>query len=101
MTWTETNRRQEVLREVREIADARRDGVLPWSDAYADVYAGPDDLVRDLAYRWRVQVEAQVDTNLDEDALEDRWADLHRLYGGVLRILDAHTPRRSDHELAA
>ena len=103
MTWTETNRRQQVLRVVWAVADVRRDGVLPWCDDYADAYAGPEDLLRDLARFWRITVEAQVDTNLDEIALEDRRVQLFRQNEAVLRILDAHReslPRR-EHELAA
>ncbi len=103
MTWTETNRRQEVLREVKAVAAVRRDGVLPWTDAYADAYAGPDDLLRDLAYYWRLQVEAQVDPHLDEAGLDDRRGELFRQNEAVLRILDAHgaSPFRARHELAA
>jgi hypothetical protein len=103
MTWSETRRRQQVLHEVHAIAGVRRDGVLPWSDDYADAYAGPDELVRDLAYFWRIQVEAQIDENLAEAELESRRADLYRRYADVLRILDAHRDAQlhQDHELAA
>ncbi len=103
MTWTETRRRQQVLREVRAVAAVRLDGVLPWSDDYADAFAGPDDLFRDLAYFWRIQVEAQIDPGLDEYTLEERRDDLYRRNEGVLRIIDAHrdAQRRREHELAA
>jgi hypothetical protein len=101
MTWTETRRRQQVLREVRAIAEVRRDGVLPWSDDYADAFTGPDDLLRDLASCWQVHVEGQIDTNLDEASLEERWAGLYRTYGGVRLILDANATHRREHELAA
>ena len=103
MTWTETNRRQQVLREVRAVAAVRLDGELPWSDDYADAYGDPAELLRDLAYFWRLQVEAQVDPGLDEVGLEDRRGELFRQNEGVLRILDAHdaSPFRREHELAA
>jgi len=103
MTWTETKRRQQVLREVRAVAAARLDGVLPWRDDYADAYDEPAELLRDLAYFWRLQVEAQVDPGLDEVGLQDRREDLFRQNEGVLRILDAHdaSPFRREHELAA
>ena len=103
MTWTETKRRQQVLREVKAVAAVRRDGVLPWSDDYADAFPGPEDLLRDLAYFWRLQVEAQVDPHLDESGLEDRRSELFRQNEAVLRILDAHgaSPFRNEHELAA
>ena len=103
MTWTETNRRQQVLRDVKAVAAVRRDGVLPWNDTYADAYAGPDELLRDLAYFWRIQVDAQLDPNLDEAGLDDRRTDLFRQNEAVLLILDAHdaSPFRREHELAA
>lgn len=103
MTWTETKRRQQVLREVRAVAAVRLDGVLPWSDDYTDAYDDPAALLRDLAYFWRIQVEAQVDPRLDEIGLEDRRDELFRQNEGVLRILDAHdaSPFRREHELAA
>jgi hypothetical protein len=100
MTWTETKRRQDVLREVKAIAAVRQDGVLPWSDGYADAYAGPDELLRDLQYFWRITVEAQIDTKLSSAALEERWDAIHRAYPGVLPILESnHSPLARAHEL--
>ena len=101
MTWSETRRRQDVLREVRAVAAVRRDGVLPWSDDYADAYTGPDDLLRDLAYSWRIHVEAQVDTNFTEGEMEERWDALYRAFPGVPEIIDAQAAARREHELAA
>ncbi|MGH3458282.1 hypothetical protein [Aeromicrobium sp.] len=101
MTWTETRRRQHALREVRAIAAVRQDGVLPWSDDYLDTFTGPDDLLRDLAYFWRIHVETQIDANISEAELEERWANLYRQYAGVPQILDAHRSVQREHELAA
>jgi len=102
MTWNETRRRQDVLREVKAIAAVRQDGELPWSDDYADAFTGPDDLMRDLAHTWRVHVEAQIDTNLTEAEMEERWDALHRAFPGIPQIIDArHVPGRHAHELAA
>ncbi len=102
MTWSETRRRQDVLREVKAIAAVRQDGVLPWSDAYADAYATPDDLLRDLMYFWRIAVEAQIDTKLGAAALEERWNAIHQAYPGVLPILESNyftSPLMRAHEL--
>ena len=102
MTWSETRRRHDVLREVKAIAAVRRDGVLPWSDDYADAYATPDELLRDLTYFWRITVEAQMDTKLDAGALEERWDAIHRAYPGVLPILESNyyrSPLMRAHEL--
>lgn len=101
MTWSETRRRHDVLREVRSVAAVRRDGVLPWSDDYADAYTGPDDLLRDLAYSWRIHVEAQVDTNSTEIEMEERWDALYRAFPGVPEIIEAQAAARREHELAA
>jgi hypothetical protein len=98
MTWCETRRRQDVLREVKAIAAVRQDGVLPWSDAYAT----PDELLRDLMYFWRITVEAQIDTKLGAAALEERWDAIHQAYPGVLPILESNyysSPLMRAHEL--
>jgi hypothetical protein len=100
MTWTETKRRQDVLREVKAIAAVRQDGVLPWSDDYVDAYAGPDELLRDLQYYWRITVEAQIDTKLSPTDLEERWDAIHRANPGVLPILESnYSPLMRAHEL--
>ena len=100
MTWTETKRRQDVLREVKAIAAVRQDGVLPWSDDYVDAYASPDELLRDLQYFWRITVEAQIDTKLSPVALEERWDAIHRVNPGVLPILESnYSPLMRAHEL--
>jgi hypothetical protein len=100
MTWTETKRRQDVLREVKAIAAVRQDGVLPWSDDYVDAYASPDELLRDLQYYWRITVEAQIDTKLSPVALEERWDAIHRANPGVLPILESnYSPLMRAHEL--
>lgn len=102
MTWNETNRRRDVLREVKAIAAVRQDGVLPWSDDYTDAYATPDELLRDLMYFWRITVEAQIDTTMSAGALEERWDAIHRAQPGVLPILESnyfHSPLMRAHEL--
>ena len=102
MTWSETRRRHDVLREVKVIAAVRQDGVLPWSDGYTDAYATPDELLRDLTYFWRITVEAQMDTKLGAGALEERWDAIHRAYPGVLPILESNfyrSPLMRAHEL--
>lgn len=102
MTWNETNRRQQIIREVKAIAAVRQDGVLPWSDDYTDAYATPDELLRDLQYFWRITVEAQMDTKMSARALEERWDAIHRAYPGVLPILESNhfsSPLMRAHEL--
>jgi hypothetical protein len=100
MTWTDTKRRQDVLREVKAIAAVRQDGELPWSDDYSDAYDSPDELLLDLQYFWRITVEAQIDTKMSATALEERWDAIHRAYPGVLPILESnYSPLMRAHEL--
>jgi hypothetical protein len=93
MTWTETRCRQDVIREVRAMAELRRDGVLPWSDDYADAFDGPEELLAELEYRWRLHVETQIDTNLGEAAMDERWSALQAWHQPVLDILEGHRDR--------
>ena len=76
MTWTETKRRQDVLREVKAIAAVRQDGVLPWSDDYVDAYASPDELLRDLQYFWRITVEGSEERRVGKEC-RSRWSPYH------------------------
>ncbi len=51
MTWVEHHRRDQALRSVIDLADQRRDGLLPW-DEIADaaaLFGTPADLLAALA----------------------------------------------------
>jgi hypothetical protein len=58
MTWSETRRRLDALREIEAELD-RTGGELPWHDEYADIFGDRRILLLQLRYRWRLMVEAQ------------------------------------------
>ncbi len=90
MTWTETHRRWQALREVEaQLAVADRP-TLPWNDDLAAIFGDRDGLLAALRYRWNLTVSAQLDTHLPERALEEQRRLLAERSRGVLRVLDAH-----------
>lgn len=77
MTWAETNRRMDALREVETALTADPDRV-PWRPGYEELFGTPDGLVQALRYRWRLRLQAQLDPELDEDVLDATVARLRR-----------------------
>ena len=45
MSWEETHRRTDILREVTATAEFRHDGELPWRDEWAELFAPLDACV--------------------------------------------------------
>lgn len=90
MTWTETHERQRIIRDVAAAAEADPTGTLPWRDEYADWFGDRDGLLQALRHRWERTCQAQLDSHLPEDLLDDRYRELHRSNAGVLRILDRY-----------
>lgn len=90
MTWTETHRRWQALREIETLANASDVASLPWSDEYAELFGTPDDLVATLRYRWKLTRDAQLDTHLTEETLEDQRRRLLERNAGVLRLLRSY-----------
>ena len=69
MTWVEHHRRDQALRTVVELADRRRDGLLPW-DEIADapeLFGTPADLLAALQMRWYTRLSGSIDTVLAEE----------------------------------
>ena len=89
MSWTETHRRWQALREIETLANAGAEA-LPWNAEYADLFGHPDQLVAALRYRWRLTRDAQLDTHLTEQALEEQRRRLAERHAGVLRLLRAY-----------
>jgi hypothetical protein len=90
MTWTETHERHRIIREVVATAAADPTGTLPWRDEYAAHYGDRDGLLFALRHRWERTCEAQLDTHLPEQVLDERYRELHRSNAGVLRILERY-----------
>ena len=64
MGWTEANAYQRALREVEDELDrrwSRRDDTLPWRATYAEIFGDRTGLLRALARRWLVIVQAQLE----------------------------------------
>lgn len=87
MSWTETHRRWAALREIAETAGRRADGELPWTKEYAEIFGDREQLLAMLRYRWEMTAQAQLDSHLAEEQLDERRQDLVERNAGVLRLL--------------
>lgn len=90
MTWTETHERYRIIREVVAAAEADPSGKLPWREEYAGTFGTPDDLVAALRLRWQRTCEAQLESHLSDEELQERHRKLLNDHAAVLRILDNH-----------
>lgn len=77
MTWTQTHRRMDALREAEAALTADPDRV-PWRAGYEELFGTPDGLIEAMRYRWRLQLQAQLDPELDDDVLDATVARLRR-----------------------
>ena len=86
MTWSETHRRWQALREVEEhlATDAAE---LPWTEEYAEIFGDRDGLVAALRYRWQLSRDTQLDSHLPEHVLDEQRRRLDHRARGVLRLL--------------
>ncbi|MEP6665245.1 MAG: hypothetical protein ABJA81_02250 [Nocardioidaceae bacterium] len=116
MTWVDHHRRDEALRIVIELADARRDGLLPWDEIpdAATVFGTTTDVLRALQMRWCTRLAGSIDTVLADQPMDLEQAVVHAWrytaadLPGVRAILDANlehpaiaTARHKDHVLLA
>ncbi|KQY59403.1 hypothetical protein ASD11_07495 [Aeromicrobium sp. Root495] len=95
MTWTETNRRQQALREALAMIEQRRDGRLPWHEDWYDVFGDQEGLLSALSHRWRRQREGQLDPALDDVGLAEARRRLQDQNVGLIAVLARHDDRRS------
>jgi hypothetical protein len=98
MTWDAQHTRDSALREVMSLADARRDGHLPWeATAAAHVFDDPADLLGALQMRWHTRLSGAIERELTEQpwdlgqAVVHAWRGLAADMPGVRAVLDAHT----------
>ena len=98
MTWVEHHRRDQALRAVVELADRRRDGLLPW-DEIADareVFGAPADLLAALQMRWYTRLSGSIDSVLAEEpgdhaaAVVHAWRYAAADLAGLRAVLDAN-----------
>lgn len=89
MSWTQTHRRWEALKEIEALAAAGCTE-LPWTAEYAELFGDRDGLAAHLRYRWNLTQSTQLDTHLTETVLEEQRARLIERHSDVLRLVQAH-----------
>lgn len=89
MSWTETHRRWQALQEIDALVSAGCDE-LPWNSEYAEIFGDRDGLAATLRHRWNQTRQAQLDTHLPEDVLEQQRDRLTARNAGVLRLLSSY-----------
>ena len=98
MTWVEHHRRGQVLRAVAELADRRRDGLLPWDEIAdaRDAFSAPADLLAALQLRWYTHLSGSIDTALTDQPADleatvvHAWRYAAAALPGIRAILDAN-----------
>jgi hypothetical protein len=81
MTWTRTQAWWQIVLEVVDEIEARRDGTLPWKQRYAEVFPDPVSLNEALRYYWQLVVAPQPDMSG---------------YAALQMVLDRANPRTSN-----
>ena len=106
MTWDAFHRRGQVLRTVVEVANSRRDGVLPIQlPGVAETFGDESALVAALQLRWHTRLAGQIERALCEEpaqletAVLTAWRRTASELPGVRAILDASTERPIDAEM--
>ncbi len=89
MSWTDTHRRWQAMREIEETLAADPYRELPWRHEYAELFGDRAGLVAALRYRWDLARTTQLDTHLPEAVLEEQEQRLTHRARGILRLLDA------------
>lgn len=95
MTWSETHRRWQALAEIEALVNASDSDELPWTPAYAAIFGDRDNLAAALRHRWIQTRDAQLDTHVPEDVLEEQRRRLVARNAGVLRALARHDRDRT------
>ncbi|WP_183092654.1 hypothetical protein [Nocardioides stalactiti] len=88
MTWSETKRRWQLMREIEELLVTDPAAVLPWNDEYRDLFATQEGLVAALRYRWQLSRDAQLDTYAPEAAWDEQVQRLDLRTRMLIRRLD-------------
>jgi len=89
MSWTETHRRWQALQEIDALVSAGCDE-LPWNSEYAEIFGDRDTLAAALRYRLKLASDAQLDTHLPEQVLEEQRLRLVERSAGMVRLLRSH-----------
>ncbi|HYG94805.1 MAG TPA: hypothetical protein VD859_14590 [Nocardioides sp.] len=92
MTWTETHRRWQAMREIEEQLARDPGAGLPWKKEYDDLFGDRTGLVAALRYRWELSYTTQQDPTLRKPVRDDYLRRLAARSRGVLRLLDREDP---------
>lgn len=100
MTWNAYRTRGEILREVSEAADTRRDGHLPLDvDGVRHAFADELDLLGALQLRWHARLSGHIDQELTsqpldlEQAVIAAWRATADELPGIRAVVDRHRER--------
>jgi hypothetical protein len=107
MTWDAVHRRGEVLRDVVDEANLRRDGALPVDlPGVAATFADDLALIAALQMRWHTRLAGRIERALIdqpadlESAVLTAWRRTAAELPGVRMILDAHAAEPTSPEMA-
>jgi hypothetical protein len=107
MTWNSFHRRGEILRTVTEVADARRDGVLPMDvPGVAETFGDELTLLGALQLRWHTRLAGRIERELMnqpldlEGAVVTAWQATAAELPGILAVVDRHRAAPLDDAMA-
>ena len=107
MTWDAFHHRGDVLRQVVDEANARRDGTLPMElPGVTETFGDEFHLVAALQLRWHTRLAGRIERALMEQptdlesAVLSAWRGTASELAGVRQILDAYTAHPTSQEMA-
>lgn len=86
MSWTDTHRRWQILRDIEAELALDPGRALDWRPDYAPVFTDRAELVAFLRYRWALRVQAQIDPYLHETVYDERHLALASAWAGLRRL---------------
>jgi hypothetical protein len=108
MTWNTFHRRGEILQQVVETADTRRDGLLPMElPGVTETFRDELDLLGALWLKWNARLSGTIERSLTaqpmdlEEAVASAWKRTAEQMPGVRLILDRYLESPSDPAMAA
>ena len=112
--WETYRRRAAALQEVVRTLDMTGSDEVPWTEATAAVFAGPDDVLVALHDLWTRRLQSRIDLELETDngqmidGAANAWHSVAAELPGVRRVLDRYENHpsldhheRSEHRLLA
>lgn len=107
MTWSSFHRRGEILRTVIDLADARRDGILPMDvKGIAETFGDELTLLGTLQLRWHTRLAGRIERELMnqpmdlELAVVTAWQKTAHELPGIRAVLDRYRAEPLDAAMA-